>query len=92
MTLTLKETENAWLSPEGELFVVDRYGHDLFAGDRGMSQKSMSMEGWVRLSEGDWRRPWGEYTQTQIDVIFDWHLQNNLMDAYNLLINPEVPT
>ncbi len=91
--MAMREIEHAWLSPEGELFVVDRYGHDAFAGERGMSQKSMSLEGWVRLSEADWRRPWGgEYTQPQIDVIFDWHLQNNLMDAYNLLINPEVPT
>lgn len=71
----LKGLRHAWLSPRGELHPVHEHGHCAYAENKlGHYDYKLEALGWRRLSEGNWYGR--DFSQSQLDVIFDWHQSN----------------
>jgi hypothetical protein len=68
-TTDYRGVRNAWLSPNGTFYEVEKYSHNESGEALGVKWSI-----WARLSCGYWNRM--EVTQPQLDVIFDWCLAN----------------
>lgn len=66
------DINNAWVSPQGSVYIVKWYGHETFARDvHDMSTSDLESKGWIHWSFGEitnWDKPY--YTRAQKDSLY----------------------
>lgn len=77
----LRGVRHAWLTPGGRLHPVCLEGHDSYAYDleecgAWPNTDRLEWEGYLRLSGNEWSDR--NVTQAQLNVIFDWHVENEI--------------
>jgi hypothetical protein len=80
--------ENGWLDPSGLFHAIASVGHHCEwcirhkrDACRSAAYSGCPVEdtGWIKLAKGEWIIPSpGRITRSQVDFIFDWHLQRRL--------------